>query len=237
MRMACAHWINETYSERLGKMGSYYVRESDELDLAEFGRLSAASIKRILSAAGDEVICLSVMTAFTRFLQELLKVQTELAMASPIAPIRIIDINIHPYTLDDKSCEELCAAVQYNLLPYSVEVKVVNLPPERITAGYIKDRYMALAIYNPADWIEVNKDEFLKGQYRSLTLYTPRINHIRDLTSAEREELDKLCVVDLFDLFRDSVKAYIRMEYIPIAAVSANTPVNPNHTFRKHLWA
>lgn len=236
LRLACAHWIEAGYSEKLAKMGSYYVRESDNLDCAEVGSLSARSIQLILDSTSDEILSLSVMTAYTRFLQELLKVQTDLALASPISPIQVVDINIHPYSLDEKTRSELCAAVKYNLLPHEVEVNVVSIKDAQLNAAYIKDRYMALSLYNPANWIESNKDELLKGEYRHLTLYTPRINHVRDLTREEREELNRLSVVDLFDLFRDSMKAYIRLEYIPVAAVSANTPVNPKHTFRKHLW-
>lgn len=231
-RLATAGFISEDFGYQLATSNTYYDRSSDELYTKEFGKLSKQLYDDINKEYASEIFRLSTMTAYPRFLQELLTLQKEISVNSPITAINNIDVNVHPYILTEQESEEIVTALKYHLRPMDIDIRVVNIPPDKLTAELVSSRYMALTLYNPVSWIEAQKESFLKMAFSGITLYTPQVNHIRDLTVDEIKELDKLGDCDIFEVMQEVMKAYIRIQYIPIGAMSSNTVKNPRHTFR-----
>jgi hypothetical protein len=80
-------------------------------------------------------------------------------------------------------------------------------------------------MYNPVLWIEANKDEFLKHKCKDVTLYTPRINHVRELTPEEIAELRK-AGMNVYSSIEVAMKPYIRYSYLDVGIFCADTPLN-----------
>lgn len=232
-RLGAAGLISAQFAFDLSDSSSYYHRSSDELFSLKWGKLSKTTLDGVTKKYLQEILQVSPMTAYVGFLREMLILQSQLAIASPIQPISRLDINTYPYRLTNEDSQSLAQAISYHLYPHRLDISVMYIEPKALNGTAVSNRYMAMAVYNPVQWIESNKEDFLAGQYRDITLYTPRINHARDITDEEKQQLSSYGELDLFLILRDSMKTYVRVEYVEVCAVCANTPINPKHTFKE----
>lgn len=225
LRLGVLLLISDDYGYQVSTQERYYTRVSDHFSAPGYGALNRVLYDQILTARRGDALRCAVATKIGAFMRRMLAAQKIAQADSPIKLITELHINVHGYGLTDAEQEAIRATYADDPIYGGIPVQVIDTPYEALTCDIVLERYSALIMYNPAPWIEVNKDDFLKNKLVHVTLYSPRINHVRALSQTEIQKAQQHHI-DYHTALSTAMKACIQLTHLGVHVFSADTPIN-----------
>jgi hypothetical protein len=217
--------IDPDFGFMVSQQPGYYTRSVDKFSTPEHGSLKRELYDQVLLNNPDRVIKNSIMTRMLDFIKNIIGAQRMLQTEGPVKGIDRILVNLHPYTLTHEEKLALVNLLASELIDFECNVELVELASIQISAEFAAKNYIAMIIYNPTDWLEAIGQELLTAVCTNLTLYTPKLNHIRELTHQESEQVKRFGS-DLYASLETAMKRYIQFTYLRVNWFCAHTPLN-----------
>jgi hypothetical protein len=200
----------------------YHARESDEFVSEKDGPLSQELFDMVKEKFKQEIIFLSTKTKMYKFLQELIVSYAKLSADTPHVSTITIEINIHPYTFTDTQVEYLMKAMIAHL-GNTAAISIVNFDINNMSLKEVAGKYDSIVMYNPVKWLNSKHNELKTGILKDTTLYLPRMNTVRALTTKERKDFSKN-VADIYKFTEMVFTGFVRIQYIPVESYCVDLP-------------
>jgi hypothetical protein len=204
---------------------AYYTREHDQFYTPEQGMLSKENYLALQQRFPDLIVRNALVTQVPSFVQQLCISLTEKAVESPHVGLIEIEVNTYPHVFNDDEVTSLLSACIHHFSEH-FSIQIVTRPLSNLDMAYVAERYYAMVMYNPSDWINLHQRQLQKGKFKDLTLYCPRINHGRAFNDEERYELQEKGT-DIYHVLQTVMAPILRLEYLPVATFCAQTAINP----------
>lgn len=221
--------IDPDFGFAVSQQPGYYTRTMDRFATPEQGSLKRELYDQVTAHHPTLVVKNSVMTRMLDFIKNIIGAQRMLQTEGPVKGIDKVLVNLHPYTLAHEEKLALLNLLATEMLDFECNVELVELPPAQITAAHAAKHYIAMIIYNPTDWLEAVGQELLTAVCTNLTLYTPKLNHVRELTYQESEQVKRFGS-DLYASLETAMKRYIQFTYLDLNWFCAHTPLNDTNS-------
>lgn len=147
----------------------YHTREIDE-----FPGVSADEFKQLYKARDEEVLELSVFTNAIKILQGCVKGTLDnIFKGGQNTGVEIV-VNIHPYNLDEETCDDIVRAVALHTFN-TVNVKSINVPDEFLFPSFCKENYDLMIRYGFEDWVAMHSKAFETVKMPTMGFISPAI--------------------------------------------------------------
>lgn len=225
LRLGVLLLISDEYGYQVSAQEGYYNRASDHFATPQQGSLDRQLYDKVLQARRGDAIRCAMATKAGGFIRRMLGVTKIAQLESPVKVLTELHINVHGYGLTPQEQEAVSLVYAEDPVYEGVPVAIVDMSHEQLTCDYVAQHYSALMMYNPAPWIEANRDEFLKNKLVHVALYTPRINHVRALSASEIQKAQQH-KIDYHTALATAMRACIQLTYLGVHVFCADTPIN-----------
>jgi hypothetical protein len=220
LRIGTLMTISPEFAIALSQDKSYYERTVEKFGNTELGYLEKSLYDSVYAAYPTRVLKNSILTKAHLFVLDLCCAFSEKESNTSIE----IAVNTYPFEFTAQETKEfILCLTQYVGNLFYITVNCTNIKDLGVVD--VSDNYMALIMYNPKPWLDAHARQLQKGATKSVKLYTPRVNHIREFTAEEEKQIKKTGH-DLFELTRLALAPAIGIEYIHISVFSADTDTN-----------
>lgn len=216
--------INPEFAARVACQKAYYTRETDVFSAPEWGTLSRANYLKAREVMADEICRNSVITKLITAVQQLSGILLAESVESPAVSLVQIEVNIWPHRYTEEEANTMVAAIATRLGGV-FSVRLVSYSPEMLSTSHVVSNYLCMFMYDPTAWINKNINDIKLFRLKHMTIYTPRINHGRELTKEERERINKQGM-DLCSFTKELFSPFLTLEYLPAAMFSSLNPEN-----------
>lgn len=191
----------------------YWVRESDDFSALTDGVVTHELFREWWAKRDKDVLKISRPTNIIRILEELSEALVVSQVNLPfVASVQYL-VNYWPYKLDEQEVaafEQACEIITGNAVP----VKMVNLPPEKVTPNWLKREVSLLIVYDYWTWMSHHKEEFLSTPIPEINLLAPAISHDKTL-GVEDRTLEEFGEVNPFAIGEMVMASYLSVQLIP----------------------
>lgn len=150
----------------------YFNRVID--DFEEICGVSKETFREAYRNRDVEILQASVLTEMVLVLNELtLKLEMQ-ANDTPHVGNVIVEVNIHPYELDEDDRQAIAEAVAVRC-GYHTEVRCVSYHHKDMTPEAIKNRYSGMFLYNFRDWMQYHVEAFKTTRMPTVTIMAPAL--------------------------------------------------------------
>lgn len=202
---------------------SYFQRTTETFHLPKIGEIGIKSLSTYKGEIED-ILPYSVRTTLWAFVCErmvlLLNANTEMRKYSSIS----LEINTAPFRLTTDEADVL-REVFIEITNGLFDVSVVYIDEKDLTPSIVAKNYTALFFYNPSSWINMHKDELMKGATRDVELYTPSNFQMRDLNDKERRQFREFGM-GIHDATKMLFAPVINWIFLPVKLFCLECPVN-----------
>lgn len=200
------------------------MRKRDSFSAAGWGSLTDENYKAVRKAK-PEVICRnSVVTKVLVIVSQLAGILLAESVQSPHLAGVEIEINTYPYVYNDAEADDIIRAV-VSRLGTLYSVRLVHFPLKTLTTDFVRERYLCMFMYDTTEWINLHVKDIKSFKLKNFTIYTPRINHGRELTEQEQTEVSRYGL-DLCSFTKEVFLPFIILEFLPVAMFCALIPEN-----------
>ena len=219
----------------------YHSREDDnypavlkalELKAQEAGtEVDVDTFKRLYSARDVETLKLSTLTNSVELIAKTIIAVLERAIESPYSTKFKVTVNTYPYELSAEEMTQISAVIAGKLSDLvsagvPIEIETTAIPLSALTPSFCKDRFVALIMYEYAEWVELQHKGLIKLPIPEITLITPAIYHEKTPTLTElRESIEQLS--HPMHVMYEALKPYVRLDLIDVSYFSLVTLPKP----------
>ena len=152
----------------------YFSRIID--DFSEICGIDRERFKEAYARRDTQTLEASTMTEMPFILAELtMKLELDV-IDTPFASEVVVEINCHPYALDDEEKAIIAKAVGLRCGDLT-RVVCVDLPLEDLTPQHVVQRYSGLILYNYRDWMASQLENFKKHRMPRVSVLAPALCH------------------------------------------------------------
>lgn len=151
------------YRNRLSRKLSLLLPEIDDV-----------AFENAYSCRDVETLAASRMTGGMIYLSSIIQTLEEQAVNMPHVDGVALEINIHPYQLD----EEFRKAIIDSISCYCglfVEIKIVDYPLSTLTPTRIKSEWACLMLYDFDEWLTLHGDELKRVKIPDVSMIVPAL--------------------------------------------------------------
>lgn len=227
--------INPDVAFEITSKEDYHARESDEFTSEQYGALSTELFEQVKEKYKHEIIFKSLKTKMYLFLQELIEGYVKMSLSTPHVSTVTLEVNLFPYKFTETQVEYLMKALIAHL-GNAAAISIVNFDINQIPLKSIAEKYAALIMYNPVNWLNNRHNELKVGTLKELTLYLPKMNSVRALTDKERKSISKN-VSDIYKFTEMVFSGFVRIQYVPVEYYCADVPYKKREEEEKEKTA
>lgn len=150
----------------------YFSREID--DFTDICGIGKEEFRKAYKQRDVRTLEASIMTEVPFIVAELTHKLELDVIDTPFASEVIVEINCHPYVLDEEEKEAVAMGVA-SRCGEDTKVVCVDIPLDQLTPGLILERYSGLIIYNFRDWMEVQLEAFKSTRMPRVSVLAPAL--------------------------------------------------------------
>jgi hypothetical protein len=224
LRMGALVTISPEFAFALSEDFSYYDRRVEKFGSESLGYLDKDKYDAVCRKYKEVILRNSILTKAHLFVLDLCCTLAEKELGTPTAKPIEIAVNTYPYTFTPKEITELILCLtQYLGNLFVITIQCTDL--KNLSVSDIADNYLAMVMYNPKLWLDAHARMLQKGSAKHIKLYTPRVNHIREFTEDEENQLSKTGQ-DLFEITKLALTPAIGIEYVHMSVFCVDTETN-----------
>jgi hypothetical protein len=224
LRQGTLAYIDLDYSIDVTTKPSYYNREEDLFESTTMGKLDKELYNRIRSERQDNIVRLSMTTAIFEFLLSLCAEYKKQAILTPFLSDIEIEVNLYPFVFSDNEKDEILKCI-LEKTSSSFNVTLVNLSPDDMSVEYVRNNYVAMIMYEYAEWYNAHVEAIQKTPLIEVGIYIPKLYFLKK--PDEKDLVDfKKHNTNPFDFMAQALSAFTVIQYLPISFYCANTPLN-----------
>lgn len=185
---------------KIGVLNYEYPKKVTNERLKKYSERNHNFIGRIFDINDDEwgqswdgrdegVLLHSSPTVLFGILRETIAGKFHRGLASPVHAQLTLDLNIHPYNLDNNEREEIIQVIK-EVTFTELEIRTVSIPPDRLTPLCIGENYQAVFMSDFKKWLSINNNLLVKNPIPKVTFYAPVIieDGVDDLITRSNNE-------------------------------------------------
>lgn len=172
-RIATLSIINQDAAVKAVMSKDYYTRVIN--DFSKLCGVSLAEFDAAFAKRDVETLKQSLPSAAVFIMNVMIKDLAKQHVESPFADKVKIVINTHPYVLTPEELSSMKVAISMHTGIRVEHLEMVKLPWEVLTPEFIKKNYTGLLFYNFRDWMECQKDNFIKAHIPDILILAPAL--------------------------------------------------------------
>lgn len=217
-------YLSPEFALEVTQKKDYYTRDEDKFATVAHGELSKDLMTKLYKAHLDDILENSLRTNILDFVKELSVEFIKQTFNTPFFDHLELNVNTYPIEFTDDQARNLIEGLIAHL-GKGMSISVVNLPMTQLPPSIMKEQYVAVIMYDYAEWFNTHTEQIKKTPLREVGFYLPRIFHAGKPKQEYLEEA-KRKKADCFDLMTKIMTPYAVLQYLPIAFFSADTPYN-----------
>lgn len=225
-RAAVLTVLNTEFAYKVTSSDLYHLRDEDVFGCADMGTLNKELYQKIERTRRRDLLPNAMRTRMFEFLEQLMTKLFLDALHTPYHSSVAIDVNYYPFELNEDEQLLMVASIGESLKGLYT-VNLINKSPAELDIDYVRENYRAMIMYQYHDWMNHWDKEIKTKPLKDLTIFTPRLHHIRAITEEEIKEAGfEKFNLDPFTLLQLLLKTTVLIQHLPIALFCADTPAN-----------
>jgi len=218
--------LNPDFAFEVCSSEAYHLRDEDIFGSAQHGVLSKEAFQRVAELKRDKILPNSLRTRMFEFLRQLMSKLFFEAINTPYHSSVAIDVNVYPFVLTSEE-EAVMIASLAEMMHGHFTINLINKSPAQLDPEYVREHYRAMITYTYHEWMNHWDKEIKKKPLKDMTIFAPRIHHVRAITEKEMAEAGFAQFnLDPFSLLQLLLKTTVLIQHLPIALYCAATPAN-----------
>ena len=165
----------------------YHKRTSDVFDRGG-SKINQKAYQDLYAARDEDTLKLATMTQLPKYIMTLIaRLTTQQGMPLLSEQFKI-DINLHPYQLDEQVRESIRFAIE-TYTNNAAEINLVDYAPEELTVQFVRSKYQICFMYDFNEWLMHHTEEFSKVVMPEVRFVAPRL-YLKDAPKALLEKVD-----------------------------------------------
>ncbi len=224
LRLGAMNVIDPEFAFEVTSKASYYERISDDFTSEIKGTLSKTILNEVIENYKPVVLRSSMKTKMYLFLVNICKVYIEKVVSSPLNDSFELDLNIHPFTLNDDECKLIVDSLG-KAIGSLYSINIINHSDDLLSIDYCRENYRTMIMYNYHQWLNRYTNQIKVKPISDMALFVPRLYFDKIPDNKEIQELDKLGL-DPWEMNKKILYPLIPIDYLPISLYCIDSPFN-----------
>jgi hypothetical protein len=220
--------------QRVVQDEAYYQREVD--DFTPWGGPDRESFAALYAQRDVEVATKSIMTAIPLVVKNIMGILERDFEETPLLDSIGVDINIHPYDLDEGERQELSKIMMvYGAI--NVVPNVISLSPEYVSPSWIAERFKGVIMYGFRDWLASWQTQLKPMEMARVTFHAPWLVYGSLMTPEQLADAGLRPEANHQHMAEIAMREFLFMEYLPALFFSSYRPDLIERVFPKRATA
>lgn len=210
-------------------LNGYHERITDE-----FPGISREEFKAAYAKRDIDTLKMSVVSNVSFLIRRIIKDSLALAVQQKKITRLSIELNVWPYKFEPgPMVDMLISCVRAHAYDNAV-VRVVSIPPEKLTPGLIHSNYNMVLMYDWLEWFELHKKFFEKKGLPGLAFIVPQLHIDKPPTREEMEDMRREAgITDVFTATETQFAPIFKLKFMPASLFSMIDEINASNAAQK----